>query len=189
MARLLVLYGTTDGQTGKIARSLGATLRTCGHDSDVIAAAAAKATDPFEYDGVIVAASLRGGRYQKSVQRWVQRHAHALQPKPTAFVSVCLGVLQKNPKVQSDLTRIMNGFFSETGWQPAQSIIVAGALKYTRYNPFLRWFMKRLAAKAGGDTDTSRDYEYTDWAQLHAFALQYSAMVGTPLKDWRPVAV
>ena len=26
--------------------------------------------------------------------------------------------------------------------------------------------MKRIVAKAGGDTDTSKDYVYTDWADL-----------------------
>jgi menaquinone-dependent protoporphyrinogen oxidase len=48
--------------------------------------------------------------------------------------------------------------------------MIAGALKYSRYPLPLRWLMKRIAAKAGGDTDTSRDYEYTDWAQVEAYA-------------------
>ena len=30
--------------------------------------------------------------------------------------------------------------------------------------------MRRIVAKAGGDTDTTRDYEYTDWDDLWAFA-------------------
>jgi len=29
--------------------------------------------------------------------------------------------------------------------------------------------MRRIARKEGGDTDTSRDYEYTDWNDLRAF--------------------
>jgi mono/diheme cytochrome c family protein len=33
--------------------------------------------------------------------------------------------------------------------------------------------MKRIAAKAGGDTDTSRDYDYTDWKDLEAFADEF----------------
>ena len=37
--------------------------------------------------------------------------------------------------------------------------------------------MKRIAAKAGGDTDTSRDYEYTDWADLQRFADRFGARV------------
>ncbi len=34
--------------------------------------------------------------------------------------------------------------------------------------------MKRIAAKAGGDTDTTRDYEYTDWSAVNKFALDFS---------------
>ncbi|MDZ7685538.1 MAG: hypothetical protein U5O39_11475 [Gammaproteobacteria bacterium] len=30
--------------------------------------------------------------------------------------------------------------------------------------------MKRIAKQAGGDTDTSRDYEYTGWEQVERFA-------------------
>ena len=33
--------------------------------------------------------------------------------------------------------------------------------------------MKRIVAKAGGGTDTTRDYEYTDWNDLRAFALEF----------------
>ena len=30
--------------------------------------------------------------------------------------------------------------------------------------------MRRIAAKEGGDTDTSRDYEYTEWKAVEAVA-------------------
>jgi menaquinone-dependent protoporphyrinogen oxidase len=34
--------------------------------------------------------------------------------------------------------------------------------------------MKRIVAKAGGDTDTTRDYEYTDWEDLRRFAQDFA---------------
>ena len=37
---------------------------------------------------------------------------------------------------------------------------------YSKYNFLVRFFMRRIAQKEGGDTDTSRDYEYTDWEAL-----------------------
>jgi menaquinone-dependent protoporphyrinogen oxidase len=37
--------------------------------------------------------------------------------------------------------------------------------------------MKRIVRKAGGDTDTSRDYEYTDWGDLRAFADEFGKLV------------
>jgi len=86
---------------------------------------------------------------------------------PSLFLSVCLGVLERdNPKAQAELARIGEKFLARTGWRPTQSKTIAGALLYSRYNSLIRWAMRRIVAKAGGDTDTSRDYEYTDWDDL-----------------------
>jgi menaquinone-dependent protoporphyrinogen oxidase len=37
--------------------------------------------------------------------------------------------------------------------------------------------MKRIVSKGGGDTDTSRDYEYTDWEDLRTFAREFAGYV------------
>lgn len=58
----------------------------------------------------------------------------------------------------------------ETGWRPDEVAAFAGALKYSEYGPLTRVVMKRVARRYGGDTDTSRDYEYTDWDEVAAFA-------------------
>ena len=95
-----------------------------------------------------------------------------MNARTTAFVSVCLGILQHDAEVDRTLKTIVGGFLEQTGWQPVVTKQVAGALPYTRYNWFIRRMMKRIVAKAGGDTDTSRDYEYTDWGDLRKFAEQ-----------------
>jgi menaquinone-dependent protoporphyrinogen oxidase len=68
MSRILILYSTTDGHTAKIAAALADTLRSSGtlvHVIDVYRGH----PHPDDY-GVIVAASVRGGKYQKAVERW-----------------------------------------------------------------------------------------------------------------------
>jgi menaquinone-dependent protoporphyrinogen oxidase len=37
--------------------------------------------------------------------------------------------------------------------------------------------MKRIATMAGRDTDTSRDYEYTDWDEVARFAEEFADQV------------
>jgi menaquinone-dependent protoporphyrinogen oxidase len=179
MIRILVVYGTTDGHTAKIAGVIADTLRADGAVVDVHRSGGTNCR-PDGYDGVIVAAPVRGGRYQKSVRRWVRAHAGALNGTTTAFVSVCLGVLQRDPAVDRTLETIINGFLSETGWKPLTTKVVAGALPYTRYHWFIRLVMRRIAAKAGGDTDTTRDYEYTDWPDLRRFTEKFSLLVARP---------
>jgi menaquinone-dependent protoporphyrinogen oxidase len=173
LPRLLVLYGTATGQTQKIARALGQTIRGTGVDVDVVRAEDGS-PDPSAYASVIVAAPVRGGRYPRAVRRWVTAHAAALHERPTAFVSVCLAVLDKNPKTIVMLDNIMQRFFAETGWRPATTKVVAGALLYRQYNWITRWIMRRIVARANGDVDTSRDYEYTDWTDLKAFGREYA---------------
>ena len=169
MSRILVIYGTTEGQTAKIASRLGDALREEGASADVANAGDAW-PDPHPYDAVIVAASIHVGGYQRAVRRWVRAHVDVLNGKPTAFVSVCLAVLQPEAEVQQELSAIVDRFLKKTGWRPSTTKHVAGALAYSQYNWLKRRAMVRIVRKAGGDTDTSRDYEYTDWADVRAFA-------------------
>ena len=176
MARILVLYGTTEGQTAKIARAISSTLRELGVETDVVEAGQHD-PDPRRYDAVIVAASVHAGTFQKAVVRWVRAHADRLAARPTAFVPVCLAVLGKGPQAAAEVQAIVERFQAQSCWSPSTTKTVAGALLYTRYNIFKRWILKRIVAKQGGDTDTSRDYEYTDWNDVRAFAIEFGRRV------------
>lgn len=179
MSRILVLYGTTDGHTRKVAQALGVTLGADGSRVDVInAAVAAPDLRPEDYDAVFVAASVHARGYQRAVKEWVHAHAPALNRMPTAFLSVCLGILEEDPETRRDVHRIMHRFLNRAGWYPAATEIVAGALPYTRYGWLKKFIMRRIAAKAGADTDTSQDYEYTDWAALDRFAMDFMRREG-----------
>ena len=170
MSRVLILYGTTEGHTRTVSEAIGRTLQLGGVDVDVVEAAKAD-PNPLEYGAVIVAASIHAGGYQSSVERWTRYHARDLAARPNAFVSVCLAILQaSDPKVMDELKSIVRRFSEKTGWQPDTIKFVAGALPYTRYNFITRWIMKRIVGKAGGDTDTSKDFMYTDWADVRRFA-------------------
>jgi menaquinone-dependent protoporphyrinogen oxidase len=179
MPQVLILFGTTDGQTAKIVARLARALEGLGDEVDVVnAALGGKAVSPAPYAGVIVAASVHAGGYQRAVGRWVRRHAAELPGRPSALLSVCLGVLQGEPAVQRDLATIIERFLSRTGWRPSQVETVAGALRYTRYGFLKRYLMRRIARKAGGGTDTTRDYEYTDWEALKSFAGAFHRSLG-----------
>jgi menaquinone-dependent protoporphyrinogen oxidase len=178
MTNILVIFGTTDGHTRKVAQFLAASLRAADSqvECDVIRAGRIDIS-PRPYDAVIVCASVHAGKYQKAVSHWVRRHAATLAQKPTAFLSVCLGVLEKDPAVDRQLDAIVERFFAGAGWHANRVKQIAGALLYTKYGWLKRWIMKRIAAKAGGDVDTTRDYEYTNWEDLQAFAEEFTRLV------------
>lgn len=177
MTTILIVYGTTDGHTRKIAQVLAENLRGQFCSVDIAdSAGMLRRLSPEGYDGVIVAASVHIGDYQRAVAGWVRTHAQVLNLIPTAFLSVCLGVLEPGTKPRQALLRILRRFLDRCGWRPTITRMVAGALPYTRYGWIKRMMMKRIAAKAGGDTDTTRDYEYTDWNDLRRFSRDFAEL-------------
>src|SRR5262249_42124529 len=96
MRQILIVYGTTDGQTRKIAQVLAEDLRARCCSVDLLDAAGPLARlSPECYDAVIVGASVHIGAFQRSVVRWVRHHAKALKDTQTAFLPVCLAILEK----------------------------------------------------------------------------------------------
>ena len=180
MSRVLILYGTTDGHTARIGRFLDLELQRAGAEVDLIEAGTLDTEPrPDHYDGVIVAASVHVHGYQRAVRRWVTAHAPTLRTRPTAFISVSLGVLQEDPAVKLAVDSIVQHFLDGNEWHPTFVKSVAGALPYTHYGFLKRLVMRHIARKAGGDTDITRDYEYTDWSDLETFAVEfYGALAG-----------
>jgi menaquinone-dependent protoporphyrinogen oxidase len=180
MTHILIVYGTTDGHTAKIAKVLAENLRAVRCSVDIVNAAdMPQRLSPEGYDGVIVAASVHIGDHQRAVARWVRAHAAILNDMPTAFLSVCLGVLEQNAKTRREVANIIERFFARTGWRPPIARPVAGAVRYTHYGWLKRLMMKRIVGKAGGSTDTTCDHEYTDWNDLRAFAGRFAAQLTT----------
>ena len=177
MTHILIVYGTTDGHTRKIALVLAENLRAQFCSVDVVdTAGMLKRLSPEGYDGVIVTASVHIGDFQRPVANWVRANAQMLNLLPTAFISVCLAVLEKGTKPRQEILRIMRRFLDRCGWRPTITKMVAGALPYTRYSWLKRMMMKRIVAKAGGATDTTRDYEYTDWNDLRTFSRDFAEL-------------
>ncbi|HEX4925072.1 MAG TPA: menaquinone-dependent protoporphyrinogen IX dehydrogenase [Bdellovibrionales bacterium] len=187
--KILVLYGTKEGQTEKIARAIAAEIRRAGHVVDLIDAEEAPATfDPEDYDGAILGSPVHMSSFTPAVRAWVRSNGRALAKVPTAFFSVCLGILQKeDEKTQKAERQIVEDFFTKSGWRPQEWTIFAGALTYSKYDWFTRQIMKMIVSKAGGDTDSSRDYEYTDWSEVQRFAQKFATLVaGRPPLSRQP---
>ena len=168
--RTLIVYGSTQGQTHEIAEFVAERWRDRGHDVAVLDAALIGSTlDPLHYDVTLVAASLHAGAYQPAVVRFVRDRAASLASITSAFVSVSLSAAGNDAGDLAGLKHADEAFFARTGWHPAHVHHAAGALAYTHYHVVLRWFMKRIARARGASTDTSRDYEFTDYAALARF--------------------
>ena len=173
MARVLITYGTTEGQTAKIARHIADRLRQLGHEPNVVLAGEAGDIDPAGYDSVIVGASMHEGHYQRDVRRFVESHRSALASVRSAFFSVSLGAVSADPDERAEIEAIMDKFCADCGWTPDDKRSFAGALRYTQYSWLKRKLMQQIVAKEGGPTDASQDFEFTDWDAVGRFAEEF----------------
>ena len=176
--RVLILHASFDGQTERIAERIGAVLRSGGHDVYVRPSATARETIP-DCDAVIVGAAIRYGHHSRALERLVRAQRAALEARPNAFFSVCLSAGGPGAK-PTEARRYVDDFRHATGWVPGHVASFAGALRYREYNSFIRFLMRMIVGMAGGDTDTSRDYEYTDWLAVERFARDFTAWLTLP---------
>lgn len=165
--KLMVVYATTEGQTRKICEFIRDESEKAGHIPALFDAMVAP-PDPSEFDAVLIAASLHGGKYQVTVKDFVQKYHSSLNNMNSAFLSVSLTAATDEPESWKELKQHTEDFLTETGWKPAFIEQVAGALLYTQYDYFKRFIMRMISRRSGGDTDTTQDHEYTDWKQVRS---------------------
>ncbi|HEU4925053.1 MAG TPA: flavodoxin domain-containing protein [Burkholderiales bacterium] len=165
MPSTLILYASVEGHTERIARRMAELLRGRGHSVDLVRMG--REIDLSRYAGVVVGASVHYGHHPGSLATFLHRNAAALAPCKGAFFSVSLGAKE----------RYATKFLRRAGWRPQLTAVFAGALQYSKYGPIKRRVVQAFAAIGGHDTDTSRDYDYTDWKAVDSFATAFSAML------------
>ena len=173
MARIYIPYGTTEGQTAKIADYIADVIRQQGHDAQPVHIGHAQPAVIEGYDGVIVGAAIHMGRHDKHIVEFVRKNRDVLERLPSAFFSVSLAAHGDAEEAEGYVQR----FEQETGWRPCRIARFAGALAYTQYGFVKRHVMKKIAADKPGNlgTDTSRDYVYTEWDGVRSFTEDFLA--------------
>jgi menaquinone-dependent protoporphyrinogen oxidase len=179
MARILIAYATTHGQTGKIAHYLAGQLAGRSHEiTEHQFTRAGPAPSPAGYDAVLLGSPVRFDKHARELARYVDEHREALSRiDPVGFFSVSGTAASAFPDMRARGQTYMADFERAHHWQPRLRASFAGAVKYRQYNPVLRWMMKQISKKSGRNTDTSRDWEYTDWQQVDAFASEVQASI------------
>jgi menaquinone-dependent protoporphyrinogen oxidase len=178
--RILVAYATRHGQTEKIARRIAAELGERGHSAELCDLdGGGKTVEPSLHHAVIVAAPIHAGGYPPAVVSFLRREHARLNALPSAFVSVGLAIASKTSDGRAQTLPHVEKLCERAGFRPAHVELVAGALKYSEYGFLLRYVMRKIAAHEGGDTDTSRDYEYTDWVALAEFTRAFLARLAS----------
>jgi menaquinone-dependent protoporphyrinogen oxidase len=176
VSRIYIPYGTTEGQTARIAEYIADLVRDHGHDALAEEVRLGDGTVPVGYDGVVVGASIHMGKHDKHVVEFVKMNRDALERLPSAFFSVSLAAHGDAEEAEG----YVEEFEKETGWRPEKVGVFAGALLYTQYGFVKRRMMRKIAGDKPGDlgTDIKRDYVYTEWDGVRRFAEDFLAQLG-----------
>lgn len=167
--KILILYGTTEGQTRKIAEFIAKQLKGYGDTVTLVDATGdVSGIDMRDYDAAILAASLHAGQYQGPVAHFARTNRTWLNRIPTAFVSVSLSAAGNDPEDLKGIAECAERFKSETGWTTPEVHQVAGAFRFTEYDFFKRWVMKLIAWEKDVKVEPGKDLELTNWEALSA---------------------
>jgi menaquinone-dependent protoporphyrinogen oxidase len=179
--RFLIVYASHYGQTAKVARAIADRLRAAGGTVLVTNVVDFhRRIDPESFEAVIVGASINYGRHQRSIRRFVRTNRDILDVIPSAFDSVSGAECSPDEAPRAMAKQYIANFLRETGWRPAMTESVAGAMAYTKYPRLVRWLIKRISRREGGPADATRDCEYTDWEQVRRFADRFAEAQRTP---------
>jgi menaquinone-dependent protoporphyrinogen oxidase len=178
MKHVGIIYATKEGHALKVAQHVGVALQARMLDVEVH-----DVKDPgadellIRSDAVVLIGSVHLGKHEPGLVAFVKAHRKELDGMPAAFLSVCgaeAGAEQgatpeMRAKSAAQVGEQLEAFMHATGWHPRHVRPVAGAIVFTHYNPLVRWVMKQVAKGQGLPTDTTRDYDFTDWVALDAF--------------------
>lgn len=170
---VLIVYFSKYGQTEKIAWRIAKVAGESIERVKVLDADSAVKLDSIEdYDTVILGSPIYTEKHSRQVAAFIDRFRPQLNTKPTAFYSVSASAAGDEIH-RAEATECMNRYLNKCNFQPGNRTIFAGGVPYRQYNFLTRMLMKWICWRAGGDTDTSKNHEYTNWDRVEEFARRF----------------
>ena len=178
--RILIVFGSFDGQTRRIAQRIAEVIGRAGHEvRSCPVHAGCMGYDLKWAEGVVIGGAIRYGRHERVLEKAVRDYRDLISARPNAFFSVSMSAAGPGAKLAT-ANGYVDQFIARTGWHPSITALFGGALQWSRYNPFIKFMMRIIVGMAGGDTDTSRDHEYTDWTAVERFAAEFELPLREP---------
>lgn len=168
MAKILIVYSTTDGHTREICNRLRGIIERRGNRVSLVSIDEAADADLELHDKIVVGASIRYGRHRPAVVDFIERNAGVLNRKASVFFSVSV-VARKPAKNQPHTNPYVRKLLRKIAWHPRAVGVFAGKIDYPRYGPLDRAIIRFIMWLTGGPTDPRTVVEFTDWRKVEEF--------------------
>lgn len=174
MKKALLLHSSREGQTLKILRAIESELSE-SYQCELVDLHEMPEVDWEDYDKVLIGASIRYGHLNKKLYRFIETNLSSLKNKKAAFF--CVNLTARKPgKDTPEGSVYMKKFLKRSPWQPQLLGVFAGALYYPRYRFFDRVMIQFIMKMTGGETDPTKEIEYTNWDRVKVFSGQFRSL-------------
>ncbi|WP_194972857.1 menaquinone-dependent protoporphyrinogen IX dehydrogenase [Aquiflexum lacus] len=164
----VIIYSTVDGQTLKICGYLSKILNEKDRETHLFH------IDFFsgeleEYGKIIIASSIRYGKHNEKIIKFIEENHEILNSKKAAFISVNL--VARKPEKNNEITNpYVSKFLGGIFWKPSLVGVFAGMLDYSKYNFLDKLMIRLIMVITKGPIFPKSAIEYTDWKRVDAFA-------------------
>jgi len=172
MKRIAIVISSQSGQTQKIADRISTQLKHGNCLVDVLTVEFDQVVSEArlkQYDAVILGCPVYLGDFPQMLLDWAWEHRDTLNTVPTGLFTESLNAADPRPRARVVDDKVLRTFIDQTDLRPRFVACFAGALEYTQYSFFKKCVLQGMSAAAGGPTDTSRDFELTDWSDVAGF--------------------
>lgn len=168
MSGSLIIYSSTDGQTKIICEKI----KNFSKNSESIKLISLEEAHDFNlqsYEDIIIGASIRYGKHNKNLYKFISSNKETLEKKRSSFFSVNV-VARKPEKNTPETNPYMKKFLKISNWKPDKLGVFAGKVNYPNYGFFDKYIIRLIMFITKGPTDTSKSFEFTDWSKVEDFA-------------------
>ena len=167
----LIIYSTTDGQTKKICETLKNN-STNKNSYEIISLNEAFYKEIEKYEKIIIGASIRYGRHNPKVYKFIQNNKNILDRKKSAFFSVNV-VARKPEKNTPDTNPYIRKFLKKSNWHPKKLGVFAGKIDYPKLGFINKNVIRFIMFITSGPTNINNTYEFTDWQRVKKFIREF----------------
>ena len=175
MAKILIIFSTTDGHTRKICLRLQEVIENQGYQVTVISVDDVSGIDLNTYDKIVIGASIRYGKHSPKIYGFIKENTRILDAKSNAFFTVNV-VARKPEKNTPETNPYLIKFLKQIEWRPKKLAVFAGKIDYQKYSSLDRFMIRLIMWMTKGPTDPKANIEFTNWKQVEEFGQLVSEM-------------
>ncbi|WP_045861533.1 menaquinone-dependent protoporphyrinogen IX dehydrogenase [Teredinibacter purpureus] len=169
MAKILIVYSTTDGHTLEICQRLKEKIELQANQVALFSVADEAVLDVKQFDKIVVGASIRYGKHSPKIYEFIKNNEKVLDSKPNAFFTVNL-VARKPERNSPETNPYLKIFLNKINWKPKGLAVFAGKVDYPKYRFWDRLMIRSIMWITKGPTDPAVIVEFTDWNKVENFA-------------------